>query len=280
MSTIAHDHVALVAKREIPKINGSAAAFITLVVVLVIIIIAACSAVIYILRVDMAEDEEALTRGSRGRYQMSREGPSYPKRSKNWFSDILHIPGTRQRSPKVRSDKPRIVVGHAGQGWIHAGSGNDSDFDSSDNLPSQKRNQSTPASTKMRLADQDTSSLVTPRSSNAGSFPHMSRMYSSTSDAASSVRFDPHGLRGLSYADNSLSAQGIIPSIQSQLYSPPSSPSLSPITHDLSQTPLTTLESLRQSRSNESLIGPSNLLTPTRPSVRTFEGGTKFIEAL
>ncbi|KAH9483645.1 hypothetical protein JR316_0003115 [Psilocybe cubensis] len=275
MSSMAHENAALVAKREIPKINGSAT---VLVVVLVLIILVACSAIAYILRADMAEDEEALTQSSRGRYRISREGQSYPKRSRNWLSDILHLPRSRQRSPKMRSDKPRIVVGHAGQGWIPAGSGNDFDFDSSDNLPSQKRNQSTP--TKTRLADQDTSSLATPRSSIAGSQQHVSRMYSSTSDATSSVRFDPHSLRGLSYADTSLSAQGIIPSIQSQLYSPPSSPSLSPIPHDPSQTPLTTLESLKHSRSLDSLDGPSQLLASTRPSVRTFEGGTKFIEAL
>jgi len=281
MDSIFSDSASIV-KREIPRINGSAAAFIALVVVLVIIILVSCSAVIYILREDLASDAEALTRGNRGRYQISGSHEN-ARSSRNWLLRTLRVPGSRQRTPKLRSDKSRNIVGRPGQGWVQTGNGTDSDFDSSDDLPSGNRNP-TITSTKMRMVDYDSSSVATPRSSNVGSIPHVSRVYSSTSDAASSVPLDPHGLRSFSYADqSSLSAHGIIPSIQSQLYSPPSSISLSPIALGSSRTALASPESMERSLSNDSIDyggGPFSTPSGSHPSVRTFEGGTKFIEAL
>jgi len=268
----------MLAKREIPKINGSATAFIVLVVILVFIIIIACSATIYLLREDIAEDREALTSGARGRYHLSgsQDGPT-KKSSKNWLTGFLRLPGSHKRTSKVRPDNPRTIPGRPTQGWFPAGNGSDWD---SDGLPPRNSKRFTPSAT-MRMADQDTLSLGTPRSSNVGSFPH-AHIYNSTSDVTSSVRFDPHGIRGLSYADqSSLSVPGIISSFQSQLYSPPSSPSLSPIPAESSRTALAASpEPMERSLTNDSFDESFGTPSESRPTIRTFEGGTKFIEAL
>ncbi|KDR81945.1 hypothetical protein GALMADRAFT_221829 [Galerina marginata CBS 339.88] len=266
----------MLTKREIPKINGSTTAFIVLVVVLVFIIIIACSATIYLLREDIAEDREALTSGARGRYHLPGSRDPSKKTSRNWLMGILRLPGSHKQSPKVRHDDPRTIPGRNKQGWFPAGNGSDWD---SEGLPSQSPKPFAPSAT-MRMAEQDTLSLGTPRSSNVGSFPHASHIYSSPSNATSSARFDPHGIRGLSYADqSSLSVPGIISSFQSQLYSPPSSPSLSPTPDASSRVVLASPEHMERSLTNDSFAESFNT-TESRPSIRTFEGGTKFIEAL
>ncbi|KAF8898215.1 hypothetical protein CPB84DRAFT_1151391 [Gymnopilus junonius] len=243
----------MLSQREVPRINGSTSAFIALVVILVLIIIIACSATIYLLREDMAEDTEAPTREvpSRGRYQLSGSQAVYQKFSRNW------------------SDKPRTA---SGQGWFKAGNG--SDWDS----PSQNKKYSN----SMRMTEQDASSMSTPRSSNVGSFPG-NQFYSSMSEASSSVRFDPHAIRGLSYGDPSTHpSRSIIPSIHSHMYSPPSSPPLSPTPHGSSRAALASSpEPMERSLSyDSSMDNDSSSTTHPRPPIRTFEGGTKFIEGL
>jgi len=258
--------------REVPKINGSASAFIALVVVLVLIIIIACSATVYLLREDIAEDGEALTREvpSRGRYRLSgsQANSVYKKSSRNWFTNILRVPAPRRPTSKVRSDKPQTAPG---QGWFRAGNG--SDWES----PSQ--NQKYGGS--MRMAEQDASSMSSPRSSNVESFPR-SHFYSSMSEASSSVRFDPHAVRGLPYGDPSTHvSRSIIPSIRSHMYSPPSSPPLSPTPHGSVRAALASSpEPMGRSFSNDSLGNDDSTPTSPCPPVRTFEGGTKFIEGL
>ncbi|KAF8968263.1 hypothetical protein BDZ97DRAFT_1755318 [Flammula alnicola] len=275
------------AKREIPMIGGSSAAFIAIVVILVVVIAIACTAVVILLREDMAEDGEALTRRARGRYHLSGfHGPSVFNSTRDWFTRVLGISGSHQRVENDRADKSRIIKGHPRQGWLQAGNGSDWDSDSIDDRPTGKQKNAT-ASTMVRMMDREPS-MGTPRSSNAGSFPHLSRVYSPGSDTASSVRFDLNSARGIPYAEpSSLSRQGIIPSIQSHLYSSPStqsSPSPSPAPRQpASRMALTSAESLGGFSSNDSAdnIGISNpFAAPSQPSIRTFKGGSKFIEAL
>ena len=249
-------------------------AFIALVVILVLIIIIACSATVYLLREDMTgQDQEALTREvpSRGQYQLSgsQAGSVYQKSSKNWLTNLLRAPVPRRPNSQVRSDKSRSG---RGQGWLQAGNGADWDSPS----PNQKLGAS------MRLTEQDLSSSPSPRSSNVGSLPR-SHFYSSMSEASSSVRFDPNAIRGLSYGDASNHvSRSIIPSIRSHMYSPPSSPPLSASPHGTSRAAIASSpEPMERSLSADSLdIEGVSTTTSTRPPLRTFEGGTKFIEGL
>jgi len=287
-----------ITRRDIPQINGSSSgmiltlirtlhmlanlfyfiAFIAVIVILVLIILASCTAVVYILRQDLADGDDSLTRSERGRYQGQRK---YPRSPKNWFTGIFHNDNPRIKISKAQLDKPRNL---SGRGWFRTGSGNDWEPASVvDDSPSQTPQRNT--FSNMRMMDSD-GSHVMPRFSDVGSYPHLP---SSMSDAASSIRSEPHGVRGLSYTEQSaFSAQGMIPSLQSQFYSasPSPSPSLSPVMtpNESSPTALASrgLLHMEPSQSNISVTdvvggGP---FSESQPTFRRFEGGTKFIEGL
>ncbi|CAA7260843.1 unnamed protein product [Cyclocybe aegerita] len=302
------DVATVLGRRETPKINGSSAAFIALVVVLVLIIVVSCTAVIFLLREERAQDEEAL----RHRHRSREEPSSYPQKSQRWYTRIFGLPtykAARSGESPSRSDKvKKYKMGRHGQGWVQAGSGNEWDSDSGDDFPSPRKTQNIPgpSAAAMRTRDYDPSLGTPSNSSTAGSpFPYHPtqsrsphpippRVYSPVSDTSSnhSMRgYDPHGVRGLSYPEHyAPSVQGAtLPSIASQLYSPPSSPSPSSDHHHY--TPANTRRSipgtsgtLESEPSNDSMnssrVPPRSFASQSIPSVRTFEGGTKFIEGL
>ena len=216
----------------------------------------------------MLDDAEAQNHPARGLYQLSvPPDPTYRGTAKAYFARILgNISGSQKSSKDIRMDKSKIPSKHRGQGWMQAGNGAD-DSDSADERPATRKQDSknSDSPTSMTVSDLDT------LSSSNGFAP-------TTSDAASSVRFDPHAVRGLSsYADqlpSSLTRQSVMPSIQSQLHSPQSSQSFlsSP-----SQMPMTPPE---RTTSPASIDNDIPFPADSRPPLRTFESGSKFIEGL
>ncbi|KAG6909588.1 hypothetical protein DXG01_016627 [Tephrocybe rancida] len=92
----------------------------------------------------------------------------------------------------------------------------------------------------------------------------------STSDSASSVRFDTHGIRGLVYPETRSSQ---LPNIHSQLSSPSTSPQSSHLhLRPLSPEPLP--NGLRFDNDSREYVGSSGVV------MRTLTGGTKFVEGL
>ncbi|KAF8162799.1 hypothetical protein B0H34DRAFT_794574 [Crassisporium funariophilum] len=264
-------------KRQTPKIAGSSTAFIVVVVVLVLIIVISCTAVAYLLRESAREDEEIAHRQNRNRYLQPSASydPSHPLTSKKWSSRISGVFSFQRRSRIARPDKSRSMLGHSSQGWIQAGNGNDWDSDSQEALPTLKNKFNT-----TRMTEQQQSPIATPRSSLVGAYSYTAapRLSSPTSDAASSIRYDPHGVRGLNPDQYSLSPQPTLQSIQSQLYSPTSSPALSPVPR-LTQSPVP-LEISEPINVNDEGARRSNPQSQSAPTHQTFGGGTKFIEAL
>lgn len=231
------------------------------------------------MREDMLDDAEAQNHPARGRYQLSipSSDPTYRGTAKTYFARILgNISGPRNSSKDIRKDKSRISRKHREQGWMQAGNGADRDSDSADERQATRKQklQNSDSPTFMTMSDVDSVSLATLSSSN-GFPPTISQLSSASSDAASSVRFDPHRVPGLSNADqspSSLTRQAVMPSIQSQLHSP--QPSLSPLSH----TAMTPPELLERTTSSDNDGDPFPV--DPRPPLRTFESGSKFIEGL
>jgi hypothetical protein len=259
-------------------------AFIALVAILVIVIVVSCSAVVYIMREDALDDAEAQNHPARGRYQLSvpPSDPTYRGTAQTYFARILgNISGSRKSGKGIRTDKSRIPRKHRGQGWMQAGNGADGDSDSADEHQATRKQKSKNSNspTSMTVSDLDSVSLTTLSYSNRFP-PTTSQLSSPSSDAVSSVRFDPHGIRGLSYADQlpSLTHQATMPSIQSQLYSPRSSQSF---VSSPSQMTTTLPESLEGNTSPTSTDNDGDPFpADPRPPLRTFESGSKFIEGL
>ncbi|KAF9560732.1 hypothetical protein CPC08DRAFT_464723 [Agrocybe pediades] len=224
----------------------------------------------------MADDEEALTRADRGRFQARRS--KYPRSPQSWLPGILHSQNPRIKVSKASSDKPRNL---AGRGWFRAASGADWEPETAaDDSPSNTPRQNTFAHMRMLDGDGGTS-YDTPRASTIDTY---SRLSPSGSDTASTTRFDPHAVRGLSYAEHS--GPGVIPSIHSQLYSTTSSPSLSPVmTPNESSATVLASRGLMQADHSQTNISVADVVqsgpfSESQPNLRRFEGGTKFIEGL
>ena len=217
----------------------------------------------------MLDDAEAQNHPARGLYQLSV--PPDRGTAKTYFARILgSISGSRKSSKDIRMDKSRIPNKHRGQGWMQAGNGADEDSDSADERPATRKQHSknSDSPTSVTISDLDT------LNSSTGFAP-------TTSDAASSAHFDPHGVRGLSYADqlpSSLTRQAVMPSIQSQLYSPQSSQSFLSSPNQMAMTSPELLERTTSPASidNDEIPFPAD----SRPPLRTFESGSKFIEGL
>jgi hypothetical protein len=271
-------------KRETPKIGGSAAAFITLVTILVLIIAFSCSAVVYLMLEDMSHDAESqnLNRLPGGRYQLSvaPSDPTHHGAAKTYFAGILgKISGSRKPNSDIRKDKPGISRKSRGQGWLQAGSSSELELsDSADERQAARKPKSkfSDNSTSMTIPDRDSVSLVTLRPSTMeASPPSISRLSSPSPDAASSVHFDPNGVRGLSYTDqlpSSSSLQAVIPNTQSQLYSSQYSSSRS-----LNEPQPGEVATASPAPDND---GDLVVADPPRPLIRTFESGSRFIEGL
>lgn len=279
------------AKRETPKIGGSAAAFVALVTILVLIIVISCSAVVYLMLEDVSHDPESQNRNRPARYQLSAHpsDSTHHGSAQTYFRGILDkISGSRKSSSDIRKDKPGISRKSRGLGWLQAGSGSDWDSDSPDERQAARKpmSQSSYNSTAMTMQDSNSMSLVTLPTPNADAdaFPPLfSRLSSPSSDA-----FDPHSIRGLSYADQlptSSSLRTLVPSIPSQPHSPQSSQfSLSrslnePKPSEIATASPASLERISSPDPTDNDGDPPSA-DPPRPLIRTFESGSRFIEEL
>jgi len=232
------------------------------VVVLVAIIITSFSAVIYLLRAGAPEDQEAQRRRRYNTQALGDPNPGY------WKKCYSYLWGSRGRH-NPHSEKPRTRMGHSGKGWIQAND-REWDIDSADGrgLRSPEGNRLIPM--QMQERGPSESPIIGPHI-------YTPRMHSPTSDAASSIRYDPHDLRGLPYPEQFASSpQATIPSIQSKLYSPTSSSPPSPVPRRIiSPEPIAKAPSFDSGHDSV-----QDSLPQSAQALRTFGSGTKFFESL
>lgn len=256
-------------------------AFIVVIIILVIVIIVACTASFYLLREEATADHEALTHRTRTQYHLPGSQPSRPPRkskNKSWY--LPNIPGILGKdSPReaTHSDASKSKVRSSSRKGRVQVNGGDSDWDdSSDTELANHRLQSTSGQREKSLSSvpmsqKDAATGVLPSGSLSGS------QVFSPSEAASSVHFDPHGVRGLPYLDRAAPHPTNM-SVQSHLYSPINSPSSSPPPNPKRRSIPVSIETVW---SNESQAGNSQAFTAhPQASVYTFQSGSKFIENL
>ncbi|RDB19357.1 hypothetical protein Hypma_013673 [Hypsizygus marmoreus] len=256
-------------KRETPKIGGSFGGFIAVIVCLVLVIVVSCTAVFFLLRDQKAFDEEQARRRKRSRYHHSgseTQIPSYEGTSTRqmWSARLLSFlrRGNTQNNTHSRGAS-RIRMKRGGlHGWVQTGSGDGWDSDAS----VERRARAVPTVVEEVHTPSPPSVYTPPRFAPTP----VSR---SISDSASSVRFDLHAIRGLPYPDRHGSPQSTLPNIQSQLSISSYSPAPSPVPiRTLSPEPIPEAMTLEDDT--------RHYVTPSGAVMRTFPGGTKFIEAL
>jgi len=257
-----------------PKINGSAAAFYALVIALSLVIAVAFAAVLYLLL------EERANRRADGRHTRKPvDDGSVNQPTTRWYKRIFGM-GSNGYKDGVQD----IGTSRRGQGWIQAGTTDEWESDSGED-------------TKPRALSshprQYNPSIDTKRTSATYSIPQRSLVYSFVSDRSSIL---PSDIPALPYEDpNAPSVRYSIPSIHSQLLPPPSGPTYHAAHHPnwsistvsatpvrISTSPLPSSPVSIEYEISDSHDG-SELASETlsqKPSLRTFEGGTKFIEAL
>jgi hypothetical protein len=236
--------------------------FIALVVCLALVIIVSCTAVFFLVRNQKAYDHE---QGRRRPYHRTsgRNPSSYlyndDRAPKTWHMRLATLFGRRgaNESIRVRSDPSRVKTkGTQPHGWVQAGVEDDYEVDL------EERRLAAQSGVRQVYAQSPSSVISAP------SIIRPVGVSRSNSDSNSSVHFDLGPVRGLGNYDRHPSPHPTLPNIHSQLSSPSSSPAPSPM----------------RIRSPEPVAGDS---TPDiRPqlsssqSVRTFSGGSKFIESL
>jgi hypothetical protein len=157
---------------------------------------------------------------------------------------------------QTRPDTSRVTMkGSGGHGWVQAGSEDDWEVD----LVADRRQRAAESGVR------EVSSLMLP---SVISVPSMIQPTRSNSDSTSSVRFDLGPTRGMANYDRHPSPHPTLPIIHSQLSSPSSSPAPSPLR----------VSSPEPAYGGATPDSSQQFISP--PSVRTFPGGTKFIEAL
>ncbi|KAK0210154.1 hypothetical protein DFS33DRAFT_261936 [Desarmillaria ectypa] len=239
-------------KRGSPKIGGSVGGFIALVVSLSLIILISCIAIFFLLREGEPSDEERAARRRRYRQQALEYtyGPTSSPQS-SWSSKVKSIFGGNSGSSKGSK-----------RGWVQAGSG--------DEWESESIEEGRHPDVSQRGSMQMTYSPPL----DAPFHPPLQ-----PSESASSVRFDTQGAPVLPYLSSmsSPSLHPSLPNIHSRISSPTPSDPLSP-GHDrvVSPEPIAPahVDNAVEHHEGRKSSGQSGT------SVRTFNGGTKFLEAL
>jgi len=258
-----------------PKINGSAAgtAFYALIIVLSLVTIVAFAAALYLL----LEEREHQRAAGRHMHRSVEDEAVKDQPTTRWYHRIF---GMRSNGNKGRL---RDGPSRRGQGWIQAGTTDEWESDSGEDFKSNALSSPTKERNPYR-----TSAMY--------SLPRRSLVYSFISDRSSVL---PSDLPVLPYEDpHAPSIRHSVPSICSQLL--PSSSG--PISHPAHQPnwSISTVQSATPVRISTSAPMPSSpvsiehassdlshnasdlaeMVVAQKPSLRTFEGGTKFIEAL
>jgi len=245
-----------------------------------LIIIASCTAVFLLLREERTQDQESQHYRSR-----SRPDSSYSKAaSGKWYSRILDLSGSGSRSKHTRSDKSQTKDARRGQGWLQPvkSAGWDSDSDEEQPTPKVQLNNHSSATVRMKEYEHSTNTM---RPSTGGSSPApVSRAFSASSDISfSTMHLESQPIRNLGYTDvYAPTPQRSIPSIQSQVNSPSTSPSPPGVLRQPNRMLSTSPISVQNVPSTDPSIEGAvrQFSTHSGLSVRTFESGSKFIEAL
>ncbi|KAK0455186.1 uncharacterized protein EV420DRAFT_587356 [Desarmillaria tabescens] len=242
-------------KRGTPKIGGSVGGFIALVVGLSLIILISCIAIFFLLREGEPSDEERAARRRRYRQQALEYtyGPTASPQS-SWSSKVKSVFGGTTSSSKGSK-----------RGWVQAGSGDEWESESIIDEAEGRHPD---------LSQRGSMQITYSPPLDAPFHPPLQ-----PSESASSVRFDTQGVPVLPYLRSlsSPSPHPSLPNIHSRISSPTPSDPLSPV-HDRVVSP--------------EPIAPAHIDSPVEhhegrkssgqsaTSVRTFNGGTKFLEAL
>lgn len=238
-------------RREFPKIHGSSTTLIVLIVVLVVLIIVSLSAIFYFLRQERGiGGQEAQRRQRYNAQPLLDRDISNPQHSKKWYS---YLWSSRDRYNHARLDK-RMERNAAG--WIEP---NSRVNDAEGHALSRSDNQS---------------GLLRNGSSGSESFVAGPRFYAhrTTSDDASSLRYDPHDVRGLPYPEQfPISPRATTSEVGSPLNSPTSSSPSSPIPRRIMKSPEPISSTASYDRVRDSL-------TQLPPPV--LASGSKFFESL
>ena len=174
--------------------------------------------------------------------------------SKSWRTRLATFFGRRDTNINSQTRPDVRMKGNGEHGWVQAGLEDDWGVNSVEDRRQRMAH----------LGVREVSSLILPSVTSVP--PPVSR---SNSDSTSSVRFDLSPVRGMANYDRHPSPHPTLPNIHSQLSSPSSSAVPTPIR-------VGSPESITY-RGSTPDIG-RQFISP--PSVRTFPGGTKFIEGL
>ncbi|SJL04942.1 uncharacterized protein ARMOST_08313 [Armillaria ostoyae] len=242
-------------KRGTPKIGGSVGGFIALVVGLSLIILISCIAIFLLLREGQSSDEERAARRRRYRQQALQYtyGPTASPQPASWSSKVRSVFGVNSSSGKGSK-----------RGWVQAGSGDEWETESIEEGRLQHPDISQRGSMQMTYSPPLDAPFHPPLQ---------------PSESASSVRFDIQSVPVLPYLRSlsSPSPHPSLPNIHSRISSPTPSDPLSPV-HDrvVSPEPIAPAHVDSPIEHHEG----RKLSEQSATSVRTFNGGTKFLEAL
>ncbi|KAK0229086.1 hypothetical protein EDD85DRAFT_957500 [Armillaria nabsnona] len=241
-------------KRGTPKIGGSVGGFIALVVGLSLIILISCIAIFLLLREGRSSDEERAARRRRYRQQALEYtyGPTASPQPASWSSKVRSVFGGNSGSGKGSK-----------RGWVQAGSGDEWETESIEE-----------GRLHPDISQRGSMQMTYSPPLDAPFHPPLQ-----PSESASSVRFDIQSVPVLPYLRtlSSPSPLSSLPNIHSRISSPTPSDPLSPV-HDRVVSPepiaLAHVDSPIEHHEGRKLSDQS------ATSVRTFNGGTKFLEAL
>jgi len=234
-------------QRNVPKIGGSVGGFIALVVFLILIILASCTAIFFLLR-DHSQHDEERARRRPSRYQPA-SNPSSADQS--WSTKLGTMFGFGSK-PKDRAKTGR-------GGWIRASS-DEWEYDSDEDR---------------HLAGGELAEMSKPTSYS----PPRDRPFRppidqySPPESSTAVHFDPYGGPGRHYSKGrSPSSHSHMPSIHSRLSEDDSSSTF--------HIPRTASPDASGAAQEPSGGAGRQFSTQSGSSMRTQDGGTKFIERI
>ncbi|KAG2135180.1 uncharacterized protein EDB93DRAFT_1092468 [Suillus bovinus] len=241
----AHD-AAILSRRTVPEIGGSQGGFIGLVVALSVLILICCIAVFFLLRNHEPSEQDRISR--RERYRRNRDNQENDSTAgRSFFGDKL-----RGMWPDKWSSRSRSGGRRGGRGWIQAGSGDEWEINSDHGEEHRAQQPMQPFS----------------RSFQEGPYsPQAPEMDSPLSDAES---YAP-----MHYGDPYAKGPLHVTSPQRVTFAR----SQSPLSQ--SSSPMSRGSHRDASMDDEEVRPPDHrhFSTQSSTSVRTFEGGTKFIES-
>ncbi|KAH0584575.1 hypothetical protein H2248_010108 [Termitomyces sp. 'cryptogamus'] len=241
-------------KRDIPRVNGSSGAFIAIVVCLVFIIIVAWTLILCLLRDQRAFDIEQARRSKRDQPLTTPHFSTITAARSTWSWRITTFFGRASQRIKFHIQKRRGKE----RGWVQA-----------DNQETVNTGVGVPGLSGPGVRE---IACTGPLSLQNTYLSHSSSTISrSTSGSLSSVHLEPNGTSGL-FSPQMFLPRSILPSIESQLSSPSTSPRSSNTRFTVPSE--TIVNNVQFDTGSREYVGSSGMI------MRTLQGGTKFVEVL